>query len=53
MRSTGELLYLLLILGAFASFMSTLLFAQLTWRPAARRESGEAFGDGAHPQPAE
>ena len=53
MRSTGELLYLLMIIGAFTIFMVALAWAERTWRPAARKESTPGKGKGALPHPAE
>jgi hypothetical protein len=38
MRSTGELLYLLMVIGAFAIFTIVLAWAERTWRPAASKE---------------
>ena len=35
MRSTGELLYLLMVIGAFAIFASALAWAERTWKPKA------------------
>lgn len=39
MRSTGELLYLLMVIGAFTIFAIVLAWAERTWRPATRKES--------------
>lgn len=33
MRSTGEMLYLLMIIGVFTLFALALAWVQLTWRP--------------------
>ena len=35
MRSTGELLYLLMIVGAFMTFAIALAWVERTWRPKA------------------
>ena len=39
MRSTGELLYLLMVIGAFTIFALALAWAERTWRP---KESAQA-----------
>jgi hypothetical protein len=44
MRSTGELLYLLMVIGAFTIFAIALAWAERTWRPAASRESADSKG---------
>jgi hypothetical protein len=41
MRSTGELLYLLMVIGAFTTFAIVLAWAQWTWRPAERVETAD------------
>jgi hypothetical protein len=33
MRSTGELLYLLMVIGAFTIFAIALAWAERTWKP--------------------
>ena len=38
MRSTGELLYLLMVIGACTAFAVVLAWVQHTWRPAASKE---------------
>jgi len=42
MRSTGELLYLLMVIGAFSMFVITLAWVERTWRPAKRTERAAA-----------
>jgi hypothetical protein len=36
MRSTGELLYLLMVIGAFTSFAIVLAWVERTWQPKSR-----------------
>lgn len=36
MRSTGELLYLLMVIGAFTTFAVVLAWVERSWRPKAR-----------------
>jgi hypothetical protein len=43
MRSTGELLYLLMVIGAFSIFAIVLAWAERTWRPV-KPVMGEAPG---------
>jgi hypothetical protein len=52
MRSTGELLYLLMVIGAFTIFAIVLAWVERTWRPAARPVEG-ANVRSASPHPAE
>lgn len=42
MRSIGELLYLLLVIGGFAVFAVVLVWVQETWRPALSKESADS-----------
>jgi hypothetical protein len=38
MRSTGELLYLLMVIGAFSIFAIVLAWVERTWQPAKQAE---------------
>jgi hypothetical protein len=49
MRSTGELLYLLMVIGAFTTFCVVLAWVERTWRPAPRKESADGSPTLPHP----
>jgi hypothetical protein len=51
MRSTGELLYLLMIIGAFTIFATVLAWVERTWRP--KTSAQEPHGEPQVPHPAE
>jgi hypothetical protein len=44
MRSTGELLYLLLVIGAFTTFAIVLAWVERTWKPK-RTAQEQALGE--------
>jgi hypothetical protein len=50
MRSTGELLYLLMVIGGFAIFAIVLAWVERTWRPgAAPVDRADVRSVSAHP----
>lgn len=43
MRSTGEMLYLLMVIGAFTAFALVLAWVERSWQPKGRATSGNAL----------